>query len=107
LNKTSGHLPYYAESMFPPMEIEWWPCASTEHRADRQKIEARISSFTAAVNAEREKNVWLNFPGQARICLRQTSTHRRLNLGLIDEAPLAFSAFEKAGSRGSRFVFSR
>jgi hypothetical protein len=43
--KTSGHLPYYAESMFPPMEIEWWPCASTEPRADRQKIEARIAEL--------------------------------------------------------------
>ena len=42
MDKTSGHLPYYAESMFLKMEIEWWPCASTEHRADRQKIEARI-----------------------------------------------------------------
>jgi threonyl-tRNA synthetase len=43
--KTSGHLPYYAESMFPKMEIEWWPCASTEHRADRRKIEARIAEL--------------------------------------------------------------
>ena len=34
--KTSGHLPYYAESMFPKMEMD-------EHRADRQKIEARIA----------------------------------------------------------------
>src|SRR3954466_1259917 len=30
--KTSGHLPYYAESMFPPMEVD-------EHRADRKKIQ--------------------------------------------------------------------
>ncbi len=36
--KTSGHLPYYAESMFPPMEMD-------EHRADRQKIEARIAEL--------------------------------------------------------------
>jgi BMFP domain-containing protein YqiC len=27
------------------MGIEWWPCASTEHRADRQKIEARIAEL--------------------------------------------------------------
>ncbi len=27
--KTSGHLPYYAESMFPKMEM-------AEHRADRK-----------------------------------------------------------------------
>ena len=36
--KTSGHLPYYAESMFPKMEMD-------EHRADRQKIEARIAEL--------------------------------------------------------------
>ena len=36
--KTSGHLPYYAESMFPPMEMD-------EHRADRQQIEAHIAEL--------------------------------------------------------------
>ncbi len=36
--KTSGHLPYYAESMFPPIEMD-------EHRADRQKIQARIAEL--------------------------------------------------------------
>ena len=36
--KTSGHLPYYAESMFPKMEMD-------EHRADRQKLEARIAEL--------------------------------------------------------------
>jgi threonyl-tRNA synthetase len=35
---TSGHLPYYAESMFPAMEMD-------EHRADRQKLEARIAEL--------------------------------------------------------------
>ena len=34
--KTSGHLPYYAESMFPKMEMD-------EHREPRAKIEARIA----------------------------------------------------------------
>jgi threonyl-tRNA synthetase len=36
--KTSGHLPYYAESMFPPMEMD-------EHRADRKDIEQRIAEL--------------------------------------------------------------
>jgi len=36
--KTSGHLPYYAESMFPKMEMD-------EHREQRQKIEARIAEL--------------------------------------------------------------
>ena len=31
--------------MFPKIEIEWWLCASTEHRADRQKLEARIAEL--------------------------------------------------------------
>jgi threonyl-tRNA synthetase len=36
--KTSGHLPYYAESMFPPMEMD-------EHRDARKKLEARIAEL--------------------------------------------------------------
>ena len=36
--KTSGHLPYYAESMFPKMEMD-------EHRADRKEIEQRIAEL--------------------------------------------------------------
>ena len=36
--KTSGHLPYYAESMFPPMEM-------AGHREQREKIEARIAEL--------------------------------------------------------------
>jgi len=50
--KTSGHLPYYAESLFPKMEMD-------EHRADRQEIEGRI--------AELEKQLALyaqQFPGR-------------------------------------------
>ena len=36
--KTSGHLPYYAESMLLKMEMD-------EHRSDREKIEARIAEL--------------------------------------------------------------
>jgi threonyl-tRNA synthetase len=36
--KTSGHLPYYAESMFPPMEMD-------EHREERQRLEVRIAEL--------------------------------------------------------------
>ena len=36
--KTSGHLPYYAESMFPKMEMD-------EHRADRRQIAERIAEL--------------------------------------------------------------
>ena len=38
LYKTSGHLPYYAESMFPKMEMD-------EHLADRRRLEARIAEL--------------------------------------------------------------
>ena len=47
--KTSGHLPCYAESMFPKMEMD-------EHRADRQKIEARIAELEKTLR-EHEKTV--------------------------------------------------
>jgi threonyl-tRNA synthetase len=46
--KTSGHLPYYAESMFPPMEMD-------EHRADRQKIEARIAELEKQLSDHAKK----------------------------------------------------
>ncbi len=36
--KTSGHLPYYAESMFPPMEMD-------EHREERKQLEERIAEL--------------------------------------------------------------
>ena len=46
--KTSGHLPYYAESMFPKMEMD-------EHRADRQKIEARIAELEKQLSDHAKK----------------------------------------------------
>jgi threonyl-tRNA synthetase len=36
--KTSGHLPYYAESMFPPMQMD-------EHREQRRKFQERIAEL--------------------------------------------------------------
>ena len=36
--KTSGHLPYYAESMFPKMEMD-------EHREARAKLQSRIAEL--------------------------------------------------------------
>jgi threonyl-tRNA synthetase len=35
LYRKSGHIPYYAESMFPPMELD-------EYRAEREELELRI-----------------------------------------------------------------
>ena len=46
---TSGHLPYYAESMFPKMEMD-------EHRADRKEIEQRIAELENNWPITRKKN---------------------------------------------------
>lgn len=43
--KTSGHLPYYAESMFPPMEMD-------EHREDRAKILSRMAELERILTPE-------------------------------------------------------
>jgi threonyl-tRNA synthetase len=43
--KTSGHLPYYAESMFPPMEMD-------EHREERAKIQSRMAELERILTTE-------------------------------------------------------
>ena len=43
--KTSGHLPYYAESMFPPMEMD-------EHREERAKILSRMAELEHILTPE-------------------------------------------------------
>jgi threonyl-tRNA synthetase len=47
LYKTSGHLPYYAESMFPPMELD-------EYAEERRKLETELIRFelTAQMKVE-------------------------------------------------------
>jgi threonyl-tRNA synthetase len=44
LYKKSGHLPYYAESMFPPMELD-------EVAAERVELEIELNSLTAPMGA--------------------------------------------------------
>ena len=46
--KTSGHLPYYAESMFPKMEMD-------EHRTDRKEIEQRIAELEKQLSDHAKK----------------------------------------------------
>ena len=50
---TSGHLKYYAESMFPLMEMD-------EHRADWQKLQARLDELEKqlADYAKKTPGVW-------------------------------------------------
>ena len=46
--KTSGHLPYYAESMFPKMEMD-------EHREARTKLQARIAELEKQLSDHAKK----------------------------------------------------
>src|ERR1043166_6099224 len=48
--KTSGHLPYYAESMFPPMELKENP----EIEAELAEAEAALRTTNPADEAARE-----------------------------------------------------
>jgi threonyl-tRNA synthetase len=54
---TSGHLPYYAESMFPPMEMD-------EHREQRNALQARatelgkvLAEFAKSMAPEKDNRV--------------------------------------------------
>jgi len=47
--KTSGHLPYYAESMFPPMQMD-------EYREEREKLERRIAELERQLLEYARKN---------------------------------------------------
>ena len=47
--KTSGHLPYYAESMFPKMEMD-------EHREARAKLQSRIAELENQLADYAKKN---------------------------------------------------
>ena len=46
--KTSGHLPYYAESMFPKMEMD-------EPGADHRQIEARLAELEKQLTEHAKK----------------------------------------------------
>ncbi len=47
--KTSGHLPYYAESMFPPMWL-----VEEQERKQAEEVKTKLSEL------EREKQVFVN-----------------------------------------------
>src|SRR6185437_990751 len=49
--KTSGHLPYYAESMFPPMELRENPSADQQALLGRDLDKAQITAFTEKLRA--------------------------------------------------------
>ncbi len=53
--KTSGHLPYYAESMFPKMEMD-------EHREEREKLERRIAELERQLLEYAKKKLAENSP---------------------------------------------
>ncbi len=56
--KTSGHLPYYAESMFPPMQMKLEPEEEVRLLKNRTKLEktkAEASKIEGIITAERGK----------------------------------------------------
>jgi len=53
--KTSGHLPYYAESMFPPMELAGEGKADPELERKIKAAEDKLRDMTAQVNAIESK----------------------------------------------------
>ncbi len=53
--KTSGHLPYYADSMFPPMEL-----MEEEDKARRAEIELRLGELGEAGEAEGERSALIS-----------------------------------------------
>jgi len=66
--QTSGHLPYYAESMFPPMELA---LESAKEKEQRQKeiarVEAMIESVTDSLDKKEDalggmENIAINLP---------------------------------------------
>ena len=63
---TSGHLPYYADSMFPPMELHLKSSdRALERIAENSELERRSRRSSAADRAKR--------------CSRRTSSRRRMH----------------------------
>jgi threonyl-tRNA synthetase len=56
--KTSGHLPYYAESMFPPMELD-------EFAAERQVLRKQIAVADHRIREEFKSRHPINEPGSS------------------------------------------
>ena len=53
---TSGHLPYYADSMFPPMELELENESEREQRAKKlQQLEAKISRTWQSIKSDEDE----------------------------------------------------
>jgi threonyl-tRNA synthetase len=57
--KTSGHLPYYAESMFPPMELRESDGSKTERFAgiDREMRKKQVDQLSALLPAEKRNQL--------------------------------------------------
>src|SRR5437868_5601003 len=59
---TSGHLPYYAESMFPPMELQIEGALGIEARENRKRLQAKLQEFSETL--ERFARNVLGFAGR-------------------------------------------
>ncbi len=92
--KTSGHLPYYADSMFPPMEL-----MEEEDKARRAEIDLRLGELGDADEAEGERSALvterdglgnryylkaMNCPHHHRVFSAEPKSYRDLPLRLAE-----------------------
>jgi len=64
--KTSGHLPYYAESMFPPMEM-----LEEEDKKKRDALEIAIANLTELRNKEKDEDKRLEFAAKCDAAMQE------------------------------------
>jgi len=89
LYKKSGHLPYYAESMFPPMELEdKLPSLSrpTGFQPDEEEAEqdARPPSYASSVTSDRYYLKAMNCPHHHKLFAAVPRSYRDLPLRLAE-----------------------
>ena len=83
--KTSGHLPYYAESMFPPMELQEERSQKSEIRS--QEIKGSSDSGSCILTPESTSRYYLkamNCPHHHRIFAAEPHSYRDLPLRLAE-----------------------
>jgi len=85
--KTSGHLPYYAESMFPPMELHEEGSQKSEVRSQEKKSVSDSDSSILTTDASSSVRYYLkamNCPHHHRIFAAEPHSYRDLPLRLAE-----------------------
>ena len=89
LYKKSGHLPYYADSMFPPMELEdrlpslSWP-AGFQPAEDQGRQDARLPSQAGSLTSDRYYLKAMNCPHHHKLFAAVPRSYRDLPLRLAE-----------------------